>query len=428
MIVNFSVENWTSFKDRQEVTMYASSERRFKDRCPYVKKYHQSFLPALMLIGGNAAGKSNFLAALAFLKALVLIPLENEERIPVQPYLFQEGEDLSLTSFFIEMLIDDEIYRLDIQLNEREIVYEKLSLENSCSVHLLYERKNGELILGPKYKGDASLEVIARGTRKNRLFLTNSMDQQNESFSMVYHWFKDLVIINPDQIFLLSENMAQDIEDISQRFLPKLDTGIKRIEFRELPEEKIALPSDLLDDIKNTIISDDQLGFVQNADGTEQVMIQYSQGRRIFKKAFSVHNTSDGEYILDLKHESEGTRRVINLLPQLYELMKKKKGVLVIDELDRSLHTQLTQALLEAYLENCGPDKRTQFIFSTHDMMLLNQELLRRDEMWLVERNRYNESELFSISDFAQVRYDTDIRKLYLNGRFGGNPKISSLF
>ena len=126
--------------------------------------------------------------------------------------------------------------------------------------------------------------------------------------------------------------------------------------------------------------------------------------------------------------ESDGTRRVIEFIPVFQDLVIKKNKIIVIDELDRSLHTQLTRALLELFLNQYDKEKRSQLIFTTHDMMLMDQSLLRRDEMDLVERNKYSESQIYSIADFENVRYDTDLRKQYLEGRFGGNPKICEIF
>lgn len=429
MLISLEFENWTSFKGNHELNCLATYEQRHKGRCPYVNKFKETYLPVIMLVGGNAAGKSNLLSIFSFLKNLVLSPLDNEELIPVQPYLLQESNGNEVVSFKLELLIDELIYRLEIELNKNEILTEKLFLENSNSIYPLYERNRDKIDLKTKCEKNSALKTIAKGTRKNRLFLTNCIDQQDETFANVYNWFTRLTVINPDEIFLLPRNLANDLEDISERFMPKLDTGIKRIEFREVAEEKLSIPGDFLEDVKKKVTDRNRIAFVQNAKGTEQILVRYMMdGSLQFKKVVAIHDSMDGEHALELKYESEGTRRVINLLPKFYELMNNREGVLIIDELDRSLHTQLTRALIEAYLETCTKDKRTQLIFSTHDMMLMDQELLRRDEMWLVERNLKNESEVYSIADFEEVRHDTDIRKLYLNGRFGGNPKISSIF
>ena len=96
----------------------------------------------------------------------------------------------------------------------------------------------------------------------------------------------------------------------------------------------------------------------------------------------------------------------------------------VIDEVDRSLHSLLTRQLIEAYLANCSTESRAQLLIATHDVLLMDQGLFRRDEMWVAERNREGCSELLSFSDYKDVRYDKNIRKSYLQGRLGGVPRI----
>ena len=126
-----------------------------------------------------------------------------------------------------------------------------------------------------------------------------------------------------------------------------------------------------------------------------------------------------------MQQESDGTHRTIDLLPAFLEMADAGSNkVFVIDELDRSMHTLLTRSLLEKYLSGCGPLCRSQLLFTTHDVLLMDQELMRRDEMWVAERDRDGSSTLFSFSEYKDVRNDKDIRKSYLQGRLGGIPRI----
>lgn len=129
-----------------------------------------------------------------------------------------------------------------------------------------------------------------------------------------------------------------------------------------------------------------------------------------------------------MRQESDGSQRIIDLLPAFLELSSESsKKVYVIDEVDRSLHTLLTRHLLESFLSSCSSASRSQLLFTTHDVLLMDQKLLRRDEMWVAERGSLGESHLISFSDFKDVRYDKDIRKSYLQGRLGGIPNIFSM-
>ena len=126
-----------------------------------------------------------------------------------------------------------------------------------------------------------------------------------------------------------------------------------------------------------------------------------------------------------MRQESDGTQRIIDLLPAFLDLSEQtSQKVYVIDEVDRSLHSLLIRNLIEAYLECCSAETRTQLLLTTHNVMLMDQQLLRRDEMWVTERDASGATDLFSFSEYEDIRYDKDIRKSYLQGRMGGVPRI----
>ena len=105
-------------------------------------------------------------------------------------------------------------------------------------------------------------------------------------------------------------------------------------------------------------------------------------------------------------------------------LGQNAKYVFVVDEIDRSLHTLLTRQLLELYLSSRSAGSRSQLLFTTHDMLLMDQQLLRRDEMWVTERDTTGISSLYSFGEFKEVRSDKDLKRSYLQGRLGGIPDL----
>jgi AAA15 family ATPase/GTPase len=151
-----------------------------------------------------------------------------------------------------------------------------------------------------------------------------------------------------------------------------------------------------------------------------------SDGAIRAKKLLAGHLRSDGsEVLFELRREADGSQRVIDLLPAFCELSDPRaRRVYVIDELDRSLHTLLTRRLLSSFLDTCGPATRSQLLFTTHDLLLMDQDLLRRDETWVTERDAQGASTVFSLSEYQEIRYDKDIRKSYLQGRLGGVPRL----
>ena len=157
-----------------------------------------------------------------------------------------------------------------------------------------------------------------------------------------------------------------------------------------------------------------------------QFLITRENGEVIVKKRIAIHKMADGtEANFALSQESDGSQRLIHLLPAFVDLATDdSKRVYVIDEVDRSLHTLLTRCLLEDYLASCGTNNRTQLLLTTHDVLLMDQRWMRRDEMWVTERDNSGASSLLSFSEYPDVRYDKDIRKSYLQGRLGGIPRI----
>ncbi|MDD4349315.1 MAG: AAA family ATPase, partial [Opitutales bacterium] len=141
------------------------------------------------------------------------------------------------------------------------------------------------------------------------------------------------------------------------------------------------------------------------------------------------HKRSDGKAIaFEIAEESEGTERMIDLLPAFFELTDPDTDkIFFIDEIDRSLHTHLTRGMIESFLETRSTRSRAQLFFTTHDPLLLDQELLRRDEIWFIDKLDAGQSKLTALSDFKGVRYDKDIRKNYLLGRFAGVPAVRRL-
>ncbi|MDR1119196.1 MAG: ATP-binding protein [Bifidobacteriaceae bacterium] len=160
--------------------------------------------------------------------------------------------------------------------------------------------------------------------------------------------------------------------------------------------------------------------------GGASIVAAREGGRIVLYKQVARHLATTGESVaFDVDDESEGSKRLIDLLPCLIRLAQPgAEQVLVIDELDRSLHTLLIRRLLEWYLASRTPEGRSQLLFTTHDLLLMDQRLFRRDEMWVTERDSSGASSLFALSDYQDTRYDKDIRKSYLQGRLGGIPRI----
>ena len=429
MLVNFSLENWASFRDPVSFSMIASRERQHRERVPLVAKYKTRILPIAAIYGGNASGKTNLFKALSFAKNLVVKGTQPDSMIPVESFRLDATSISRPSRFSFELLIDETIYEFSFSVTRKAVIEERLVKITSSSEKVLYDRRDGKPNFGAGLEDIQFLAFAFQGTRDNQLFLTNSVSQKVAAFQPVYNWFRNtLELVAPDSRFEPFEQFLDEEHPLyvtMNEMLPKLDTGITHLCGEEIPFDTLPVP----DAIKTMLKEDVQEGVTVrliSEPSVNRYIVTRRQGELIAKKLVTYHRKPDGtETKFELQHESDGTQRVIDLLPAFLEVSAPHANkVYVIDEVDRSLHSLLTKRLLEGYLEQCSPESRTQLLLTTHDVLLMDQHLLRRDEMWVAERDASGVSQLRSFSEYKDVRFDKNIRKSYLQGRLGGIPRM----
>lgn len=429
MIVSFSVENWMSFRNKVTFSMVASRERQHSDRVPRIGKYKTRLLPVAAIYGGNASGKTNLFKAMSFAKGMVVKGTQPDSLIPVELFSLDPQTAEQPARFAFELLIDEEIYAFSFAVTRKAVLEEKLVQISSTSEKILYERNDGKAKFDSTLQKDQFLQFAFSGTRDNQLFLTNSVSQKVETFKPVYDWFKKtLDLVAPDSRFQSFEHFLDEghpLFSIMSTMLPQLDTGIAHLGGEEIPFDNIPLPESLKTKLQEDVKEGMTVRLLTEPIN-ERFIITRKNGKLIAKKLVTYHPKTDGtEAKFEMRQESDGSQRIIDLLPAFLEISSAgSKKVYIIDEVDRSLHTLLTRRLLEAYLSNCTAESRAQVLFTTHDVLLMDQQLLRRDEMWVTERDTAGISNLLSFSEYKDVRYDKDIRKSYLQGRLGGIPRI----
>jgi AAA15 family ATPase/GTPase len=417
-----------SFQKKVSLSMIGSRERQHNDRVSVVEKYSVKILPVAAFYGGNASGKTNFFKALNFAKGLIVMGTQTDNLIPVEPYLLDPLANNRSSDFFFEILIEETIYEFSFKVTREVVLEEKLVKVNSTSETILYHRYNGKPNFEPSVENEF-LNFAFRGTRKNQLFLTNAISQNVDTFRPVYDWFKNtLELIAPDSRFQPFEQFFQEEHKLNtsmNEILPQLDTGIARLGSEDISFKNIPFP----EHIKIKLQEEVKEGITVRINiepAHEQLAITRRNGELVVKKLVTFHVKSDGtEAKFEIRQESDGTQRIIDLLPAFIEVSSpRRQKVIVIDEIDRSLHTLMTRKLIENYLSTCTHEGRTQLLFTTHDAMLMDQDLFRRDEIWILERDPSGNSNLISFSEYKDVRSDKDIRKSYLKGRLGGVPRL----
>lgn len=431
MLINMTVQNWMSFYNKTSLNMIASSERQHGERIPRINKYPVKVLPVTAIYGGNAAGKTNFFRALAFTQDFIVNGIKPEGFLKITPFLLDSDKSKEPSHFSFEILVDELIYELSFTVTRSQVLEEQLIEINSTQEKILYHRHNGKIKFYDELNANEFLKFAFQGTRDNQLFLNNAISQKAtiKPFQRVFNWFKDtLTLIAPDSRFGQFERFWDEKSPQHQRMnktLMDLDTGIAKLTTKKIPLEHCQFPEKLKSMLEEEVTPGKS---VYITHGNNYLLISRKDGNSELsvKKMMTYHSGINGnEIAFELDQESDGTRRLIHLVPAFLDLCSgTSKKVYIIDELDRSLHTLALQKLLRDYLAHCSNESRAQLIFTTHDLLLMDQKLLRRDEMWATERNKAGISGLFPFSDFKEIRYDKDIRKSYLQGRLGGVPHM----
>ena len=411
--------------------MVASRERQHNYRISRIKRIHARLLPIAAIFGGNASGKTNFFRAINFAKTLIVGGTRRPgARIPVEPFRLDDDSGTKPSRFEFRLLIDEILYNYSFSVTSERVVMESLARTKATKEVQLYKRSHDKIDLHRTLKHDPILQFAFQSTRPNQLFLTSSVLLNIETFHPVYRWFDDhLELIAPDSRFAPFESISENISSVNAKVteaISQLDIGIFRIDIEEVSLDKL-LPRAFIEDMKEKLKNDQHAVLKSGDRGGEYIVIRRN-GELVGKKLVTIHRNSNGEEVrFELSDESDGSRRVLDLLPRFVDLSgSESQKVYMIDEIDRSLHTMLTRSLLESYLRQCSHQTRSQLVFTTHDAQLIDQSLLRRDEIWVTETDKDYVSHLFSFGDYQGIRHDKDIRKSYLQGRLGGIPRIYS--
>jgi AAA15 family ATPase/GTPase len=409
--------------------MIAGREKQHSDRLPDIPDYDMKLLPIAAIYGGNASGKTNLFMAIKFARQLIITGTQPEALIPVEHFRLDPACSTRPTRFKFELLVGDKCYEFSFAVIRKRVVEEKLVEILKTKEKMLYDRKEDKIAFAKQLKDEAFLKFAFKGTRENQLFLTNAVNQKVDTFRPIYDWFKNqLELISPDTRFAPFEQFIQEDHPLygtMNTMLSLLDTGIAHLGGEEMPFDNIPIPDALKSKVQAELPEGKTVRLL-TAPFNERYLVTRQGGDFKAHKLVCFHRDVNGQEIkFDMQLESDGTQRSIDLLPAFLDMTRfDATKVYVIDELDRSLHGLLTRRLLEFFLSACNKNSRTQLLFTTHDLLLMDQKLLRREEMWVTERAQDGNSTFFSFSDYKDVRYDKDVRKSYLQGRLGGIPNI----
>ena len=415
MLLRFAVENHLSICERQELSFAASSLRDQREgliECNAVSS--GSVLPAIVIYGANASGKSNILDAIATMKHWVLWSHARGEPgggIPRKPFKLDSMGSQVPSKFEIDFIVDGVRYHYGFEATDKVFVKEWLYAYPISHRRMLFERHNREFVFGRELKGQN--KNIAGLTRPNSLFLSVAAQNDHEQLSKIYEYFQSIKVARSIHVRGV-EASARFVGDALDKrvidFLASINTGV--IGYQKKKTDIPEADREIRRGIKAVIerFSDGPVLVRMEPDGEdEQVAIQLA------------HRNRQGEPVyFDLDSESAGTRRLLIVLSLAYQALDKGL-VLCIDEVDASLHTLASEAVMTLF---CLPEinrKGAQLIATTHDTHLMRSAVLRRDQLWFTEKTPGGATELYPLTDI-RTRKGDNIELGYLQGRFGALP------
>ncbi len=402
MILNFSVENYKIFKEKTTLSMIATADKSHSNNVFEIENGHQRVLKTSSVYGANASGKTKFFEALELMSNFVRGSLSHipGAQLNYTPFIYNEGSMRKPTSFEIEFIHDSKRYVYGFSYDRKRIVEEHLLSFPNGKKKSIFERKNQVF----KFNSDKKIQnENSKRVRENILFVSVAAQFNHGPSVDVVTWFNnELYIMTGKNLEISIDSLINVVQnDANFRLLVKkalriADFGINDIydkSRRERRDDVISAPPIFMVPVVSDIWVEHKVG-----------------GRKVE---------------LQLGSESSGTQRFLGIIGYVIESLLKGKTV-VVDELDMSFHTDICHWILGLFLDSEENKKGAQLIFNTHDVGLLDQEILRRDQIWFTSKdwNTY-EALLTRLSDYKGVRKDLDIRKAYLNGSFGSKPFIA---
>lgn len=409
MLIEFSVKNFLSFKDKNTFTMMASSDNTLKDN--YVEINNDKILKITAIYGANASGKTNLFKILGIVSSMIknsnfFVP---NVLLPIVPFKLDKELVNKPSEFEIKFLVKGIRYLYGFKADKKNVYEEYLIYYPNGRPVKIFTRKN---IYNYSFNSsdEKFLNDIKEKNTSNKFFIATATNWNYEKTKPVFEFLTEKLgtIITHDQINNYSYNMYYNdenkkLENFALNFFEKAVFNIKGY---KIIEEKM---------------TEDKLSTIPD------IVKPFIPANTPMYKVKTKHIVNGDEYEFDISEESLGTQVIFSFIPVLKDVLDNGK-VLIIDEFDKSLHPFIVKYIVEIFNNLEINKKSAQLIFNTHDTNLLNLELLRRDQIWFTEKDTKDGSTtIYPLDDFS-VRKTENVEKGYLLGRYGAIPFLKNNF
>jgi len=443
MIIRFIVENLFSFGERREFNLLPSPRHSRLSHHKYSLN-NFDFLKLSVIYGANGSGKSNLIKSISYLIDLIL-----EEEIPsrFQHHKFKFHDNIKNVEVLlgIEFISDGIPFVYAIKLNEGIILHEELFISGMGKKEdsLIFERetnKDGKINtkFSDDFQQDSESKTLKKVIEKNLskpdkplLKLLSTLDNPFLlDLEKAFKWFERTIqIITPSsKPAALAHRIDTNVNfrKYANDTMCAFHTGIKNIRAEKkslvefFGEDNIGELDELIKELED---SPKQMIGIRTRMEEEIVLVK--ENNEVFVKRLRLehHGLNNKTAFFYINEESDGTVRLLDYIPAFQDIVSKEK-VYIVDEIERSIHPLLIKELISKF--SSDSNSKGQLIFSTHESNLLDQEIFRQDEIWFAEKDKNACTDLYPLSEFKE-HHTKNIRKGYLNGRYGGIPFLSNL-
>ena len=403
MLLEFSVSNYLSFKDKTTFSMIANSSRGLEEN--YIQINDKKILKSASIYGANASGKSNLFKILSYV--IMMLKTSNSidinTKLPIIPFKLDDKYIGKPSEFEVKLVIDGIRYVYGFKADMSKIYEEYLYYYPNGRQTKIFDRVNVDSY-SYSIKDEKVLKEIERKNTSNKFFLATATNWNYKKTKPVYDFITDSIIVctNLEELKSISFDMLEENDELKEftiDFLKKADFNI---------EDYIISSSSVSQDLF-VGVSDFITKNISGVPKTYQILFKHKNSNNY----------------LSLSEESLGTQILFTFIPFIKNTLSNKK-VLIIDELDKSMHPFLVQYIVSLFNNTDTNKNSSQLIFNTHDTNLLDLNTLRRDQIWFVLKdNESGVSNLYPLSDFS-VRKKENVEKNYMLGRYGAVPSIKN--
>ncbi len=426
MLIEFRFKNYRSFRDEAVLSMEATGLGTFKS-C-LIPMGSRKILPGAAIYGKNGGGKSNviraFWLAVQFIKNAQRTQHE-KSTVPVVPFALNDYSAADPSEFEFIYTIGGMKYWYLFSATREKIYKESLYHAPKGQKALVFSRE------GQSYtftEDRAKRKLISETVAQNQLFFSVACTMNDAACTAAMRWFREEVFFSrdysdiPRQLLDYSNdsNMLRAISDYAKA----ADVGIEDMQFeinRKEINDEWALPDDIPEGAKAALVQ-----FVHTLSETSnnsEVRLKLGEVTATSKHQGRNRDGNRQLYTLELADESDGTRKLMSIAPAV-ESALASGGLLLVDEIERELHPMLVDFIVSKFQSKRTNPNGAQIVFTTHNTELLSMELLRKDQLYFVDKNQEDgASELYSISELG-TRTTDNIRKGYLLGKYGATPNV----